>query len=601
MNLIYKLKQIISAKFIGIIILIIYIVYTNFVIYWKGPLYHKINDKIKQNIGTKKDYIKFLKTFAKLSYDTEKIIPNDSILKNLPDIFDPVKNKKNPHYDAVRNSRNVNQYSCGSCVVATIIGCLETYYHKIHGFNVDRTFSMQHLLDCRKERDSLPYCRGAFFVSYDKCNIILDKCNQYVCHTGCVAQDKCDDLWAGSYWNITTNKSKNITMVILSLILLICVIIIVYLLKYKRNNILILYLIVVILVSILCMYFIGAKKLGKLFLVDPSNKQRVYAAIIYSVIALFSFAMIFIIKKLLKYISGKFFQGLGKFFQILCIIICGVFYTFALRYIYKHILIDYYVKDIYRKIYYLLICLANFGIIIFTVNPWINIISKRYKKLIYMILILLTIVFISGYSLLFINPFNFDIYDIPEEDTNQENFKDNVRPCALISDCRNIPVNELLFGKITKFISSGNSSNLQNNRSIMKYMIQKYGGVCSSWDWTTFNFDYDTYVFTPIRNEQDYKNFSSAIYDDNPDNISGHAVQLVGWKKINNKDVWIIKNSWGSNWGDSGFMYIEMFDMNNPLHIDSLKYTPINRLMFLEYGGVSFPDVELNSNHKFVN
>ena len=43
----------------------------------------------------------------------------------------------------------------------------------------------------------------------------------------------------------------------------------------------------------------------------------------------------------------------------------------------------------------------------------------------------------------------------------------------------------------------------------MKYMIQKYGGVCSSWDWTTFNFDYDTYVFTPIRNEQDYKNFSS--------------------------------------------------------------------------------------------
>ena len=129
MNLIYKLKQIISAKFIGIIILIIYIVYTNFVIYWKGPLYHKINDKIKQNIGTKKDYIKFLKTFAKLSYDTEKIIPNDSILKNLPDIFDPVKNKKNPHYDAVRNSRNVNQYSCGSCVVATIIGCLETYYH----------------------------------------------------------------------------------------------------------------------------------------------------------------------------------------------------------------------------------------------------------------------------------------------------------------------------------------------------------------------------------------------------------------------------------------------------------------------------------------
>ena len=115
MNLIDKLKQIISGKLIGIIILIIYIIYTNFVIYWKGPLYEKINDKIKQNIRTNKDYnkdyIKFLKTFAKLSYDTEEIIPNDSILQNLPDIFDPVKNKENPHYDAVTNSRNVNQYN----------------------------------------------------------------------------------------------------------------------------------------------------------------------------------------------------------------------------------------------------------------------------------------------------------------------------------------------------------------------------------------------------------------------------------------------------------------------------------------------------------
>lgn len=37
----------------------------------------------------------------------------------------------------------------------------------------------------------------------------------------------------------------------------------------------------------------------------------------------------------------------------------------------------------------------------------------------------------------------------------------------------------------------------------------------------------------------------------------GHAVLIVGWKVINDKRYWIILNSWGKEWGDNGFGYIE--------------------------------------------
>jgi hypothetical protein len=55
-------------------------------------------------------------------------------------------------------------------------------------------------------------------------------------------------------------------------------------------------------------------------------------------------------------------------------------------------------------------------------------------------------------------------------------------------------------------------------------------------------------------NETILQHYVSGVF--NPSNCStlvNHSVQVVGWGSENGKDYWIIKNSWGTHWGESGF------------------------------------------------
>jgi len=69
----------------------------------------------------------------------------------------------------------------------------------------------------------------------------------------------------------------------------------------------------------------------------------------------------------------------------------------------------------------------------------------------------------------------------------------------------------------------------------------------------------DIYLNGPIQTsillETDMYGYSSGIYECDTDtgDLGGHAVITVGWGEDAGVKYWIVQNSWGSSWGDSGF------------------------------------------------
>lgn len=61
---------------------------------------------------------------------------------------------------------------------------------------------------------------------------------------------------------------------------------------------------------------------------------------------------------------------------------------------------------------------------------------------------------------------------------------------------------------------------------------------------------------------EDFTNYKSGIYVHNKATgggvLGGHAVKIVGWGKHFDQEYWIVANSWGPAWGESGYFRIDM-------------------------------------------
>lgn len=89
---------------------------------------------------------------------------------------------------------------------------------------------------------------------------------------------------------------------------------------------------------------------------------------------------------------------------------------------------------------------------------------------------------------------------------------------------------------------------LPKNKNVIKQALMDYGAIYNTFRWEASSYNASDYTY--------YYNGTS--------NALNHAVLIVGWddNKVTagGTGAWIIKNSWGSSWGQNGFFYISYND-----------------------------------------
>mgnify|MGYP006192210421 CR=1 FL=1 len=53
--------------------------------------------------------------------------------------------------------------------------------------------------------------------------------------------------------------------------------------------------------------------------------------------------------------------------------------------------------------------------------------------------------------------------------------------------------------------------------------------------------------------------YEGGVYDGSCGTTIDHAVQLVGYGTDAGTDYWLVRNSWGESWGESGYIRIKRF------------------------------------------
>lgn len=56
--------------------------------------------------------------------------------------------------------------------------------------------------------------------------------------------------------------------------------------------------------------------------------------------------------------------------------------------------------------------------------------------------------------------------------------------------------------------------------------------------------------------QKDFQLYSSGVFTGNCGTKLDHGVALVGYGSLDNLDYYILRNSWGTSWGSSGYMYL---------------------------------------------
>ncbi len=133
-----------------------------------------------------------------------------------------------------------------------------------------------------------------------------------------------------------------------------------------------------------------------------------------------------------------------------------------------------------------------------------------------------------------------------------------------------------------KGIPMADENNASNNTNYLRKYIRGQKSACSvnggflkaaSWDYVNSPPDKLPTVaqlkkaliehgplVAPIHYDKCLENYKGGVFDEKNMKDISHAVLLIGWD--DEKQAWLVKNSWGENWGEKGFAWIR-YGSNN--------------------------------------
>lgn len=83
----------------------------------------------------------------------------------------------------------------------------------------------------------------------------------------------------------------------------------------------------------------------------------------------------------------------------------------------------------------------------------------------------------------------------------------------------------------------------------------------------------DEYAMTVYVDANQWSSYDGGIYDDYCEQRTNHAVVVIGYGEADGTDYWLIRNSWGEEWGEEG--YIRLVRDQNQCSIAEKPLIPV--------------------------
>jgi len=102
--------------------------------------------------------------------------------------------------------------------------------------------------------------------------------------------------------------------------------------------------------------------------------------------------------------------------------------------------------------------------------------------------------------------------------------------------------------------------NCHFNKNLVKCKVSKWEYVTKSKDENAMqNFVYSNSPISVCVDAESWQFYTSGVIttSSNCGNALDHCVQVTGWSQMQGMTVWDVRNSWGSGWGVSGYLYVQ--------------------------------------------